>query len=83
VARFAGLKLIDADSHITEPEDLWTSRAPEKYKDRVPQCRPDEDGVSYWFVNGHQKLSKNNSIAFVNKAGEKNRLLRREHGSGR
>jgi predicted TIM-barrel fold metal-dependent hydrolase len=68
---FAGLKLIDADSHITEVEDLWTSRTPEKYKDLVPQCHLDEDGISYWYVNGHQKLSKNNSIAFVNKAGEK------------
>jgi len=68
---FAGLKLIDADSHVTESEDLWTSRAPARYKDRVPQCREDEDGISFWYVDGHQKLSKNNSIAFVRKNGDK------------
>src|ERR1700677_2003423 len=68
---FEGLKLIDADSHITEAPDLWTSRAPAKYKDRVPQTRADEDGLSFWFVNGHQKLSRDNSIAFVRKNGEK------------
>jgi uncharacterized protein len=68
---FAGLKLIDADSHLTEPEDMWTSRAPAKYADRVPQTRVAEDGLSYWFVDGDKKLSKNHSIAFVNKAGEK------------
>src|SRR5271156_343191 len=68
---FAGLKLIDADSHITEAEDLWTSRAPEKFADRVPQTRTDSDGKSYWFVDGDRRLSRNNSIAFVNKAGEK------------
>jgi uncharacterized protein len=68
---FAGLKLIDADSHLTEAEDLWTSRAPEKFAERVPQTRTDSDGKSYWFVDGDKRLSRNNSIAFVNKAGEK------------
>ena len=28
-------RVIDADTHFTEPADLWTSRAPEGYKDRV------------------------------------------------
>lgn len=32
-----GIKVIDVDTHLTEPADLWTSRAPEKYKDRVPR----------------------------------------------
>jgi len=29
--------IIDADSHITEPPDVWTSRVPSKYHDDVPQ----------------------------------------------
>jgi uncharacterized protein len=32
-----GIKVIDVDTHLTEPADLWTSRAPEKYKDQVPR----------------------------------------------
>jgi hypothetical protein len=28
--------IIDADSHITEPADVWTSRVPVKYRDEVP-----------------------------------------------
>jgi len=68
---FAGLKLIDADSHITEAEDLWTSRAPAKYADRVPQTRTNADGESYWFIDGGRQLSKNHSIAFVRKNGDK------------
>lgn len=68
---FAGLKLIDADSHITEAEDLWTSRCPAKYADRVPQTRTHSDGESYWFIDGDKQLSKNNSIAFVRKNGDK------------
>ena len=31
-----GLRVIDADTHLTEAHDLWTKRAPAKYKDRVP-----------------------------------------------
>ena len=45
------LQIIDGDSHFAEPANLWTSRAPEKYKDRVPQMRS-VDGVTSWFVEG-------------------------------
>ena len=29
--------IIDADSHITEPPDVWTSRVPAKYREDVPR----------------------------------------------
>src|ERR1700722_16389184 len=32
-----GIKIIDVDTHLTEPRDLWTSRAPKEYVDRVPR----------------------------------------------
>jgi predicted TIM-barrel fold metal-dependent hydrolase len=32
-----GIKVIDTDTHLTEPADLWTSRAPKAFKDRVPR----------------------------------------------
>jgi uncharacterized protein len=32
-----GIKIIDVDTHLTEPGDLWTSRAPAKYRDLVPR----------------------------------------------
>jgi len=31
------VRIIDADTHLTEPPDLWTARAPAKYADRVPR----------------------------------------------
>jgi uncharacterized protein len=37
LAPIKGIKVIDVDTHLTEPGDLWTSRAPEKYKDLVPR----------------------------------------------
>ena len=45
------LKIIDADSHFAEPAELWTSRAPAAYRDRVPQIR-DVDGQVAWVLDG-------------------------------
>ena len=44
-----GIKIVDCDTHITEAPDLFTSRAPAKYKDKVPTVRR-VDGVDRWFV---------------------------------
>jgi hypothetical protein len=46
-----GIAIIDADTHLTEPHDLWTSRAPRKYADRVPQVR-EVKGRSMWTIDG-------------------------------
>jgi len=46
-----GLQIIDADSHFAEPADLWTSRAPAAYRDRVPQIR-EIDGQKTWVLDG-------------------------------
>jgi predicted TIM-barrel fold metal-dependent hydrolase len=34
-------KVIDTDTHIVEPYDLWTARVPKKYGDAVPHVRWD------------------------------------------
>src|SRR5688572_14458936 len=52
-----GLKVIDTDTHFTEWPDLWTSRVPAKYKDRVPHVKQ-IDGVDRWFVEGDKELGK-------------------------
>ena len=44
-------KVISSDSHVTEPEDLWTSRADSKFKDRVPHIERLENG-DFWFYDG-------------------------------
>ena len=38
-----GITVIDVDTHLTEPGDLWTSRAPAKYKELVPRVVYRED----------------------------------------
>jgi len=44
-------KLISADSHLTEPGDLWTARVAEKYQDRVPRMVHLEEGAA-WVMEG-------------------------------
>jgi predicted TIM-barrel fold metal-dependent hydrolase len=47
--------IIDADTHITEPADVWTSRVPSKWRDRVPQVRWIEDErAEVWFIDGNR-----------------------------
>jgi len=45
------LQIIDGDSHFAEPPDLWTSRAPTAYKDRVPRLQ-ELDGEWKWVIDG-------------------------------
>ena len=48
-----GLRVIDADTHLTEAHDLWTKRAPAKYAERVPHVEV-VDGRPMWFVDGSE-----------------------------
>jgi predicted TIM-barrel fold metal-dependent hydrolase len=52
---FGGRKVIDVDTHLTEPHDLWTKRAPAKLKDRVPQVKK-IDGVESWVIDGDKLI---------------------------
>ena len=49
---YNNLKVIDTDSHWSAPDDLWTSRAPAKWKDRVPQME-ERDGKRRWWFDGN------------------------------
>ena len=44
-------KLISADSHLTEPGDLWTTRVDKKYRERVPHIVHLEQGAA-WVMEG-------------------------------
>jgi uncharacterized protein len=49
---FADLFIVDADSHWSEPPDLFTSRAPAEFRDRVPRVEL-VDGQRMWVFDGH------------------------------
>jgi predicted TIM-barrel fold metal-dependent hydrolase len=45
------IQVIDTDSHVSEPYDLWTSRVAAKHRDRVPVVKTYErTGSKHWFV---------------------------------
>jgi predicted TIM-barrel fold metal-dependent hydrolase len=47
------IKVIDVDSHVAEPPDLWTSRVPKKYGDDIPHLVHDErHDLDRWFIAG-------------------------------
>jgi predicted TIM-barrel fold metal-dependent hydrolase len=45
------VRVIDADTHLTEQPDLWTKRAPAAYRDRVLHVEQ-IDGLPTWVVDG-------------------------------
>ncbi len=46
---FDRFDVIDIDTHLTEPADVWTARVSKKWGDRVPHIRS-VDGKDLWFV---------------------------------
>jgi len=52
VSTLDDIKIIDADSHVVEPADLWTARmSRSRWGDLVPEVRWDDDsGQEAWFI---------------------------------
>jgi predicted TIM-barrel fold metal-dependent hydrolase len=46
----AAMPVIDIDTHFTEPRDMWTSRAPQKLRDRAPHVVQGPEGNEQWVV---------------------------------
>jgi predicted TIM-barrel fold metal-dependent hydrolase len=46
---FKGIKIIDCDTHFTEPPDLWTSNAPAGLREKMPHVKR-IDGADRWFI---------------------------------
>ena len=49
------VKVIDADTHMTERHDLWTSRAPASRSRTACRTSRDVDGVARWVVDGDDR----------------------------
>ncbi|MGO9059841.1 MAG: amidohydrolase family protein [Candidatus Binataceae bacterium] len=65
-----GIKVVDSDTHLSEPHDLWTSRAPSQWKDRVPKVK-EIDGKRTWVINGNTSLGYATPASVVRKDGSK------------
>jgi len=47
--------VIDADSHVNEPPDLWQERVPAKWKERAPRVDHTEHGDIWLFDGGKER----------------------------
>jgi predicted TIM-barrel fold metal-dependent hydrolase len=48
-------QIISVDDHVIEPPDLWTSRLPRRFGDRVPHV--ERDRAKFVWENGHGRFS--------------------------
>ena len=69
---FEGIRIVDCDTHFTEPRDLWTANAPVGMKDKMPHVER-IDGADKWFVCGRDFGSMGGNVI----AKDKNKLLGR------
>ncbi len=49
-AKTAEIPVIDIDTHFTEPPELWTSRAPERLRERAPRVVRNAQGAEQWVI---------------------------------
>ncbi len=69
---FEGIKIVDCDTHFTEPADLWTSNAPAGMKDKMPHVRRVGE-ADKWFVGDRDFGSLGGNVI----GKDKNKLLGR------
>jgi len=63
-----GAEVVDVDTHLSEAPDLWLSRAPAKYRARVPQLK-DVNGRPSWFIDGDRSLGLDYPVSTILKDG--------------
>jgi len=66
------IKVIDVDTHISEWHDLWTSRAPEKFKHLVPRIAGEGDARS-WVIGDGIYIANKGAASAIMKDGSKKR----------
>jgi predicted TIM-barrel fold metal-dependent hydrolase len=69
--------VVDADSHWSEPADLFTRRAPAAVRDRVPHVE-EVDGEPIWVFDGHP-LGRFSAAGVIGRDGRKESSHRALH----
>ena len=66
------VKVVDCDTHLSEPHDLFTSQVPASMKDKVPHVAYGSDGERVWLFDGDEVLmTPTHSGSSVRKDGTK------------
>jgi predicted TIM-barrel fold metal-dependent hydrolase len=74
-----GIRIVDADAHLTERHDLFTERAPSGYEDKVPHVVK-IDGMDTWVIDGHT-FGKAGSGGTIDRDGKKHPFIDSQGGS--
>lgn len=45
-------RIVDADTHVLEPPDIWKTWLPSRYMDKAPQLVKDDEGGDAWLFAG-------------------------------
>lgn len=64
-ATLSTVPIIDSDTHLTEPLDLWLTRLPSKWHDIAPQVRRDEATSTFRWRVGENWLSSVGHFSFA------------------
>jgi len=67
---FHDIPVVDVDTHLTEPADLWLSRAPARLRERVPQVK-EHDGALSWVIDRDRYMGPAFSSSAVRRDGSK------------
>jgi len=55
---FERFKVIDVDTHVSEPHDVWVDRVPKKWGDKVLHVKRDEStGKDHWYIGKEQGMA--------------------------
>jgi predicted TIM-barrel fold metal-dependent hydrolase len=63
------IRVIDTDTHLTEPHDLWTRQAPASLQDKMPHVA-DVDGIATWVI-GDDVLGRAGGGGVIGRDGSK------------
>ena len=74
-----GIRVVDADAHMTERHDLFTERAPKGYEDKVPHVVK-IDGMDMWVIDG-KTFGKAGSGGTIDHDGKKHPFRESQGGS--
>jgi len=73
------LRIVDADSHMTERHDLFTSRAPKGYEGKMPHVER-INGADMWVIEG-KTFGKAGSGGTIDRQGKKHAFRDSQGGS--
>ena len=61
-------KIVDIDSHILEPADLWEKNLEPRYRDQAIRLLKDEEGLEYFEIAGKKSFMLNRGTLGLNAA---------------